>query len=209
MKIKSFSEKIMTVVSLHGEILNDLTEFLDNVEKNPPDVNLALQFIEIEEQKISSYFHYDVDDQIKILKNLYYPQNENKNISSDSELLKMRGIFECLNRFITLYFYESGSYLRPILSELFPALYLRAAINMEFGECEIDEATGIETFIPDTVNLYHSDVFDYLETVEEMTNFIRKLWVVSYIKLKTGYEPAILDILDLLESIDKYAVKIK
>lgn len=209
MKIKSFSEKIMTVVSLHGEILNDLTEFLDNVEKNPPDVNLALQFIEIEEQKISSYFYYDVDDQIKILKNLYYSQNENKNISSDSELLKMRGIFECLNRFITLYFYESGSYLRPILSELFPSLYLRAAINMEFGECEIDEATGIETFIPDTVNLYHSDVFDYLETVEEMTNFIRKLWVVSYIKLKTGYEPAILDILDLLESIDKYAVKIR
>lgn len=121
----------------------------------------------------------------------------------------MRVIFECLNRFITLYFFESGSYLRPILSELFPALYLRAAINMEFGECEIDEATGIETFIPDTVNLYHSDVFDYLETVEEMTNFIRKLWVVSYIKLKTGYELAILDILDLLESIDKYAVKIK
>lgn len=134
MKIKSFSEKIMTVVSLHGEILNDLTDFLDNVEKNPPDVNLALQFIEIEEQKISN-FNYDVDDQIKILKNLYYPQNENKNISSDSELLKMRGIFECLNRFITLYFFESGSYLRPILSELFPALYLRAAINMEFGEC--------------------------------------------------------------------------
>lgn len=197
----------MMVVSLHGEILNDLTEFLDNVEKNPPDVNLALQLIEIQEQKSSSSFYDDADNGIKILKNLYYPQNEDTNISSDSELLKIRDIFEYLNRFIVMYFYERGSYLRPILSEIFPAQYLKAAICMEFGDCEIDEATGIETFIPDTVNLYHTDVFDYFESVEEMTHFIRKLWVVSYLMMKTGDEPGILDILDLLES--KYAVKIR
>lgn len=209
MKIKSFSEKIMIIVSLHGEMLDELTEFLDNVEKNPPDVNLALQLIEIEEQKSSSSTYDDVDVAIKILKNLYYFKNENTNISSDSERLKVRDIFMCLDRFIKLFLYESGSGLRPILSEIFPAQYFKAAIDIGFGEYEIDEATGIETFVPDTHWLYHNDVFDYFESVEEMTHFIRTLWFVSYLMLKTGYERQTIDILDLLDSIEKYAVKIR
>lgn len=193
----------------HIKIVNELTHFLDNVEKQPPNLRLAEDLIEIAEQKSSRSNDDDVDVAINILKNLYYLQNENSNISSDSERAKVRDIFLCLDRFIELFFYENGSYLRPIMSEIFPAQYLKASIDMGFGYDEIDETTGIETFVFDTENQFHTDVFDYFESTEEMIHFIRKLWVVSYIMLRTNNEEVTREILGFLDTIQKYAVKIR
>jgi len=206
---KNISEKIMAVLFLHGKTLNELTEFLDNVEKKPPDVKLASQLIEIEEHKSSSSNDDDVDIAGEILKNLYYLRNKNSDTSADSERLKVREVFLCLDRFIELFCYESGSYLRPIMSEIFPTQYLKASIDMGFGCYEKDEKSGVETFVFDTINLFHTDVFDYFESTEEMIHFVRKLWVVSYVMLRISNEEATLEIIDLLQSIEKYALKIR
>ena len=155
------------------ELLLDLKKYFDQLEHQPPEISQSRSLIEgWELTKDAPDFESDAK---LIIRNLY-PTFTTTNKSSSGQESLMSEYFSLLTRFVDLFTYEQGNYLRPILYEFFKSQYDQSAKDIGMYCLESDPE------VPDGVNMYHTDVFpDYFNSLDEQLHYLRVLWAICYI----------------------------
>jgi len=124
---------------------------------------------------------HDSEASIDLLKNLYYPVLKNGQLSSTQLKEELTNAFANLDRFLGLFFYEHGSYLRAPMGVLFRKESKACSIDGGFGDFEESGPDGDEKFVPDIYNNFHNDVFPYFKSNKRRLAYIRQLWSLMYV----------------------------
>jgi hypothetical protein len=152
-----------------------------------PDIKKAskiIDLIELERKK---------EVLTKIAKDRTYAMNYALyNLYFSSETItatELKSNFKLMCRFLDLFFYEGGSYLRPILLKFFPQEYKAVALDVSGDEEE-------------AISMYHTDVFPYyFNDNKSKAEYLRKLWLASHLHLSGLGDESIIKI---IESIDEH-----
>ena len=109
----------------------------------------------------------------------YYPKKINES--------EMKINFQLMCKFFELFFYEGGSYLRPILFKFFPQEYEAVALDIG-GDQE------------EAINVYHTDVFpDYFKSNKLKAKYLQKLWLASHLHLSGLGDESIIKIIKTID----------
>lgn len=168
------------------EYFNKITKIFNRFRDKIPDINKAEKIIHLIEIELQN------KELNKKIKNRKYAMNcALYNLYPSSEKINIKEInnnFKIMCKFLELFYYECGSYLRPIMLEFFPQEYEAAAFDV-LGDK--DEA----------VNMYHTDVFPfYFKTNKIKVKYLQKLWLASYLHLSVLGDKSIVKIIKSIDS---------
>ena len=151
-----------------------------------PNINKAEKIIHLIEIELQN------EEFNKTIKNRKYAMNfALYNLYPLSEKINIKEIsnnFQIMCKFLELFYYEGGSYLRPIMLEFFPQEYETAAFDISGDK---DEA----------INMYHTDVFPfYFKSNKIKVKYLQKLWLASYLHLSVLGDESIVNIIKSIDS---------
>lgn len=171
------------------EHFNKLKKIFNRFRTKIPDINKAIKIIrliEIERQK---------EELTKAAKNRKYAMTYALyNLYFYSEKIttaEMNINFKIMCDFLELFFYEGGSYIRPILLKFFPQEYEAVALDIS-GDQQM------------AINVYHTDVFPYyFKNNKSKAKYLQKLWLASHLHLSGLDDESIIKIIKLIDENSK------